>query len=212
MEQFYVYALIDSRDGEVFYVGRGKNNRAWAHTRPSLLKDGSPKSNKIKNIISDSAEVITVLIYENLSFQDSLNREKELISFFGKENLTNRTAGGQGQGSGVKGFLGKRHTLESRKLLAASKRGSKNPMAGDKWHRSEAGKKSFSEKISGENHPMFGKKRPEEIRKKISSKLKGMVLTPEQKMQRSESMKEVWRKRRDGLIPERQSRNSKKQS
>jgi hypothetical protein len=28
---FYVYELIDPRDGKVFYVGKGKGERAWQH-------------------------------------------------------------------------------------------------------------------------------------------------------------------------------------
>ena len=29
--QYYVYRLIDPRDGQTFYVGKGKNNRIFSH-------------------------------------------------------------------------------------------------------------------------------------------------------------------------------------
>lgn len=31
--QFYVYRLIDPRNGETFYVGRGRGNRVFDHVR-----------------------------------------------------------------------------------------------------------------------------------------------------------------------------------
>ena len=36
----YVYRLIDPRNGEAFYVGKGKGNRVFAHVRGfELAKD-----------------------------------------------------------------------------------------------------------------------------------------------------------------------------
>ena len=33
LKQFYVYVLIDPRDNEVFYVGKGQGERAFQHER-----------------------------------------------------------------------------------------------------------------------------------------------------------------------------------
>ncbi|MGI8979316.1 MAG: LEM-3-like GIY-YIG domain-containing protein [Pirellulaceae bacterium] len=46
--QYYVYRLIDPRNGETFYVGRGKGNRVFAHVHAEL--DGDELDNKLKRI------------------------------------------------------------------------------------------------------------------------------------------------------------------
>jgi len=35
---FYVYALIDSRNSETFYIGKGTRNRAKSHLREKSLQ------------------------------------------------------------------------------------------------------------------------------------------------------------------------------
>ena len=34
--QYYVYRLIDPRNGQTFYVGKGKGNRLYAHINDAL--------------------------------------------------------------------------------------------------------------------------------------------------------------------------------
>ena len=34
--KYYVYRLIDPRNGNTFYVGKGKNNRVFAHAKGVL--------------------------------------------------------------------------------------------------------------------------------------------------------------------------------
>jgi hypothetical protein len=48
--KFYVYRLIDPRNGETFYVGKGKGNRVFAHIRDEQNLEGDEVSNKIKRI------------------------------------------------------------------------------------------------------------------------------------------------------------------
>ncbi len=43
---WYVYRLIDPRDGSTFYVGKGKGNRVFAHMRGEV--DPDPKSCSIQ--------------------------------------------------------------------------------------------------------------------------------------------------------------------
>lgn len=49
---WYVYRLIDPRDGSTFYVGKGKGNRVFAHMRGEVAAadDDELLSNKLKQI------------------------------------------------------------------------------------------------------------------------------------------------------------------
>lgn len=38
--KYYVYRLIDPRNGMTFYVGKGKNNRIFAHAECALKNNG----------------------------------------------------------------------------------------------------------------------------------------------------------------------------
>jgi uncharacterized protein len=46
----YVYRLIDPRNGETFYVGKGKGNRVFAHIRDEQGIEGDDLDNKMKRI------------------------------------------------------------------------------------------------------------------------------------------------------------------
>lgn len=46
----YVYRLIDPRNGETFYVGRGVGNRLYHHIRDELGGDADESSDKLKRI------------------------------------------------------------------------------------------------------------------------------------------------------------------
>lgn len=69
-------------------------------------------------------------------------------------------------------------------------------------HLSEETKKKLSEANSGEKHPMYGKPRPEETRKKIGESSKGKHLSKEHKKKISEASKlssEVVEQRREDV-------------
>ncbi len=46
----YVYRLIDPRNGETFYVGKGQANRVFAHIHDELSQEGDDLSDKLKRI------------------------------------------------------------------------------------------------------------------------------------------------------------------
>lgn len=209
MEKFYVYEYIDPRNNKVFYVGKGKDNRLYVHLQPTKLKENSPKSKLILEILSNGMEPVIKKKKTFSNETDALNYEMYLIAVYGIENLTNKTIGGQGV-SGFQSFEGKNHTDSAKEKMREAQLGQKNSMAGDKWHRSIAGRKSFSEKMSGENHPQYGKPRSEKTKEIISKKCKGLKLTKKQKQTRSIRMKEVWKNRKKtGTIIKRHPRYKK---
>lgn len=46
----YVYRLIDPRNGETFYVGKGKGNRVFAHIRDEADLEGDEIDNRLKRV------------------------------------------------------------------------------------------------------------------------------------------------------------------
>lgn len=46
----YVYRLIDPRNGETFYVGKGQGNRVFSHIRAEQNLEGDDLDNKLKRI------------------------------------------------------------------------------------------------------------------------------------------------------------------
>jgi len=85
--EYYVYALIDPINRQPFYIGKGKNKRAWVHFEPGQ-KCNKTKLNYIKNIKNLGFEPLVYKIYENLSNKKALKIEKELIGRW-KKVLTN---------------------------------------------------------------------------------------------------------------------------
>ncbi len=79
---FYVYALKDprSKPSKPFYIGKGTGNRAWEH---QAHIDDSEKSRLIQDILESGQRVIHTIIADNLSEQQALKIEAELISAFG---------------------------------------------------------------------------------------------------------------------------------
>jgi hypothetical protein len=111
-KEFYVYLLLDPRKlgkhrygrwvfpAEPFYVGKGKDYRAYYHTR---YEKGvkSHKTHKIKAIEREGHEVITCFKRKGLTDKQALALEIKLIARIGRANLKagplcNHTDGGDG--------------------------------------------------------------------------------------------------------------------
>ena len=91
--EYYVYRLIDPRNGQTFYVGKGKGNRVFAHVHDALkLYDGvnyqdeeddiSTKIKLIREIHSAGLEVIHVIQRWGLSEKTAFEVESAIIDCF----------------------------------------------------------------------------------------------------------------------------------
>ena len=84
---FYVYRLIDPRNAETFYIGKGKGNRLFAHindelTNADLDKDQdsvSEKINRIRQIRNDRFKVLHIIHRHGMDENTALEVEAALI-------------------------------------------------------------------------------------------------------------------------------------
>lgn len=90
---YYVYLLTDEM-GEVFYVGKGKGDRAQNHTQNSILRwDSSLKADIIRHIQNRGGEVkIRYLAYFEVE-QHAFVYEAAMIEVYGLHHLANKQSG-----------------------------------------------------------------------------------------------------------------------
>jgi hypothetical protein len=154
---FYTYAYL-RKSGKPYYIGKGKENRAWTkHKGVSVPRDKS----KI------------LILKKDLTEEEALKHEVYMIFVLGRKDkgtgtLVNKTDGGEGV-SGLK------HSENTRKKMSEAKAGTNHPqygIRGEKSHRfNQPHAQSTKAKISRtlkENPPFKGRKHSEESKKKMS--------------------------------------------
>jgi hypothetical protein len=93
--RWYLYELIDPRNGEVFYVGKGTGPRLLAHEREALKDCKSRKTRRIREIWASDAEVERRHVAFFWDEQAAYDAETDRIEEIGLDCLTNVMAGGQ---------------------------------------------------------------------------------------------------------------------
>ncbi len=84
---YYVYLYLDPRNNEIFYVGKGKGNRAFSHLFEESEKE---KVKRFKAIRTAGYEpVIQILIHGIEDEQTALRIEASVIDILESRNLTN---------------------------------------------------------------------------------------------------------------------------
>ncbi|MCR4817871.1 MAG: hypothetical protein K5841_02805 [Fretibacterium sp.] len=93
---YYVYRLIDPRNGETFYVGKGRGDRVFQHVRAALQANDdedalSLKLKTIRDIIDEGLEVIHVIHRHGMDEATAFEVEAALLDVY--PGLTNIQGG-----------------------------------------------------------------------------------------------------------------------
>jgi hypothetical protein len=109
--KFYVYRLIDPRNGETFYIGKGKGNRVFDHARGELAAgedELDDKLQRIREIRVDGFEVAHVIHRHGLATETlAFEIESALIDAYpGATNLVG------GHDSDTRGVMHSKQIIE----------------------------------------------------------------------------------------------------
>ena len=89
--KYYVYLLSDPISGEIFYVGKGKGNRVFAHFKDTKE---SKKVKKIQEIKDKGLEPKIEFLVHGVKDEVSIKKiEAAIIDLIGKNKLTNKVGG-----------------------------------------------------------------------------------------------------------------------
>lgn len=170
MTIFYVYALIDPKTNQLFYIGKGKGDRLNRQLRLRENDSNRRKYHRIRRILEAGLSPIGIKLFDNLSEEEAFQHERRLIAEHGRIGidpngiLTNLTEGGDG-------VAGHKHSDETKNHLRLLKQ--------------------------GKNNPNFGKARSEETCKRISDsnigKSKNQIWSKESRNKISQVSKERWK-------------------
>jgi group I intron endonuclease len=138
-KNFYVYCHQTKDDGNCFYIGKGKNNRAYSKYDRNI---------HWKNKVAKHGGFDAVILVNNISEEKAFELEVDFIKQIGIENLVNMTYGGEG---GLSGF---KHSDQTREKMRDAKK-AYHPMFG-KHHTSSTIVKMIDSQTGEKNH-MFGK-------------------------------------------------------
>jgi hypothetical protein len=92
---YYVYRLIDPRNGETFYVGKGKNDRVLQHLKNVLSENENDvltlKEDRIQSILNSGMEPLHIIHRHGLDKATAFEVEGALIDAY--PGLTNDQGG-----------------------------------------------------------------------------------------------------------------------
>jgi len=199
LKKHFVYELIDPRNNEVFYVGRGtlKPNKDGVPTYPRRCKEHLTeirgkyctnifKKRKIEEILNSGFTSYEVnYVYTTDSFEEILKLEENHIAYYGLENLTNIRTGGTDGGTGFQSARkGVPRTEETKRKISESLKkvwaNQPSPNTGRSLTDEIKQKIYITKEKNGcfkpENNPMFGRQHSNETKEKIRKKAIGKKL------------------------------------
>jgi hypothetical protein len=185
MNNYYIYLHINLITGEPFYVGKGKNKRAFSKNKRSKWWHHIVDKHGYDIIFLETNLTVTQAWYDEMYWIKRIGR-KDL----NKGPLVNLTDGGEGS-------LNYKHNEEAMKNIMdfVNRRdyyGSKNPNYNNKWSIEK--RNTLSEKLkyrdyNGSKNPFYGKDHSDEFKKSVSDRLKGVPLKSEHRKKISDANK-----------------------
>ena len=163
--EFYVYKHIRLDNNTCFYIGKGKGNR----------KD-YPKRNADHDSICNRHGYKVVTIKKGLNEAEAFKLEADMINCYVSK---------MGYGICIKGYMNKENK-KNKKFLTNCTWGGEGTSGA---HHTEETKEKISEKLKGENNPMYGKQLSEEHKQKLSESHKGKHPSDETRIKMSNSEK-----------------------
>jgi hypothetical protein len=110
---FYVYELRDDA-GRPFYIGKGSGRRMFQHEYHAKAGRLSHLCAKIRKMRAENREIVKAIVFSTESEAEAFHEETRLIKYYGRQNLTNQTDGGDGPSN---------PSAETRAKIAAARRG-----------------------------------------------------------------------------------------
>lgn len=98
-KEYYVYALIDPRDNQYFYIGKGRGKRYLAHLQKNMSDTNLAKLTRIIDIKKSGYQVLIEILFQNLCEEIAFELEKAVVYKLGRQILnegvlTNMNPGG----------------------------------------------------------------------------------------------------------------------
>lgn len=177
---FYVYEHWRLDTNQCFYVGKGKEKRAYDFSHRKAYHKHTLEYLKKNNI-----DIEVKIIYDNLFEYEALSKEVELIKFWTDKGvkLTNSTLGGDG-------VSGHKHSEKTREIIKNKRKNQIMKVMSDETKEkikiSQLGKKRG--KNPEHSKRMTGRKQTDEHRNNIRLGLLGSKRTDEQKENISKSL------------------------
>jgi len=176
----YIYRHIRLDKNEPFYIGIGSDSNY------KRANDKNLRSGYWQKILSKTEYRVDIL-FDDLTWEEACEKEKEFIALYGRRDLNNGTLCNMTDGG--EGTLGRVPTEETRRKIGIAQKGKVNsPETRKKLSIANKGRKHTAETKLKISETQKGKIISEETRIKSSKSRTGIILSPEHRAKISKAL------------------------